>query len=112
MKFYKLFILLFLTTSFHDQNSAHIDKEKIIGKWRVICPQDSKTEFTKTERFDYHDGYLMASYNYDIDDENILTAIDKSDGTIYRWQITKLTNDSLVMFYPLNPYEQKFVRIK
>ncbi len=98
--------------SCHSNNEIIIDKEKIVGRWHLVNPQNSETVFTKTTESAYIDGRLMASYNYQIDDDNILTAIDKSTGFAYKYHITKLTNDSLILNFTTSDGGLKFVREK
>ena len=109
----QLVISLILITSCHPKKDTIVDKEKIVGRWILVNAHYSQIEFTKTEQFDYAQGNLMASFNYEIDDNNILTAVNKKDHQdIYKYRITKLTDDSLIWKYVPTNYEMKYFRKK
>jgi len=104
-----LAVLIITTSAQAQKKDIVIDSEKILGKWVLQNATYSVTQFTKTDELDYAQGELVATYHYHIQSDTLIS-VDKSNGAVYKYLITRLTNNNLTLKIPRSGTELNFLR--
>ncbi|HTE12413.1 MAG TPA: hypothetical protein VK645_15620 [Chitinophagaceae bacterium] len=89
-------ILLFSHSVNAQTNDTVGYAKKIIGGWQMLNNKDSYSKFTDTNEFDYSGGILMASYDYKVKG-NMLISVNKTNGEVYTYFIEKLSSANLIL---------------
>ena len=111
MKFIFLFVLL-VTICFcvnAQVKNQVTNTQTIVGTWVSTRDKNSQTIFTKTEELDYYGIHLMSRFTYEIK-RDTLVAVNQKNGEIYRYLITSLTKDDLILKFIRTGYVIEYRR--